>query len=332
MLSTLTLARWLGPWADATKAPDVTIREDRVDQMRVKIFGQPRGKPFLIAPGLHYAGADDPRLDRFCRILARAGHLVVAPYIPDYLALVPTARAKADFARVLDEMPRWSARKPVVFSISFGSLLALSICAERPDDIERAVVFGGYRELAATLVFCCSGERRDPMNQPVVLINLMDHLAGAPPPGPARDALVGAWRRYVQRVWGRMDMKLDGKYLAEARAVREDVAPEWRALYDVGTGLAPGALEHVTDALTRFDATGIDPTPYLARVRCRVDLVHGVDDDVIPYEHSQQLAAAMPNADVRVHITGMYGHTGAAKPKQLFKELRTMLGILRVLA
>lgn len=66
----------------------------------------------------------------------------------------------------------------------------------------------------------------------------------------------------------------------------------------------------------------------------RVDLVHGVDDDVIPFEHSEALAAAMPNAEVRVHLTGLYGHTGAQTPRlaTAAKELVTMLRVLRVLA
>lgn len=313
--------------------------------MRVKIFGEPRprARTFLIAPGLHYAGADDPRMDRFCRILASAGHLVVSPYIPDYLALVPTQRAKVDFAHAFDALPRWStsAQKPIVFSISFGSLLALALAAERPDAIDRLVMFGGYADLRATLVFCLTGGTtdgrtavRDPMNQPVVLINLLDHLRGAPPPGPMRDALVASWRRYIERVWGRMEMKQDERYLAAARAVRPEVPAEVADLYDIGTGLRPGAPELVLDALARFDSAALDPTPYLARIRSRVDLVHGQDDDVIPFEHSHALAEAMPNADVRVHITGLYGHTGSQTPTlaSAARELWTMLRILRALS
>lgn len=345
MLRSLTLARWLGPWADATTAPAVRIADDTLSGMRVRVFGEPRpaARTFLIAPGLHYAGADDPRMDRFCRILAHAGHLVVSPYIPDYLALIPTARAKADFARAFDALPRWSrsARPPIVFSISFGSLLALALAAERHASIERVVVFGGYADLRATLVFCLTGTTtdgraavRDPMNQPVVLMNLLDQLAGAPPPGPLREALVAGWRRYIERVWGRMEMKQDGRYLAVAREVRATVPADVHALYDLGTGLAPGATELVLDALARYDAAAIDPAPYLARIRTRVDLVHGVDDDVIPFEHSHALAAAMPHADVRVHLTGLYGHTGSARPKlaTAAQELWTMLRILRVLS
>ena len=87
-----TLARWLGPWADATRAPAVITRDTEVAGLRVRIYGD-GGTPYLIAPGLHYAGPDDPRMDRFCRILAAAGHHVAAPFVPD----VP--RADAERAR-----------------------------------------------------------------------------------------------------------------------------------------------------------------------------------------------------------------------------------------
>jgi predicted esterase len=72
----------------------------------------------------------------------------------------------------------------------------------------------------------------------------------------------------------------------------------------------------------------------LPRITGRVDLVHGVDDDVIPYEHSHALAAGLTAARVRVHVTGMYGHTGAARPPltTAAKELVTMVRVLRVLA
>jgi len=62
--------------------------------------------------------------------------------------------------------------------------------------------------------------------------------------------------------------------------------------------------------------------------------VHGADDDVIPYQQSQALAALLPNADVHVHITGMYGHTGAQRPplRVLARELVTMVRALRAMS
>jgi len=330
----------LGPWADPAKRPEVAVADDDLDGMRIKLF-RPRSEPratYLIAPGLHYAAADDPRMDRFCRILAHAGNLVVVPFVPDFLALVPTARAVRDFERALYALPRWSAQRPIVFSISFGSLLAFALAAEHGAELERLVIFGGYASLAETLRFCLTGEVasgrvavRDPLNQSVVLMNLIDQLE---PPPADRAAVIEAWRRYVERVWGRAEMKIDGRYITIGEELAPSVPETVRELYRIGVGAVPGAAELVERALPRFDASALDPAPYLPRITSRVDLVHGTDDDVIPFEHANALAAQLVNADVRVHITGLYGHTGASKlsPFAAAREAAAMWRVLRALA
>lgn len=308
--------------------------------------GAPRGirSTFLIAPGLHPACADDPRMDRFCRILTCAGHQVVVPYIPDFLALVPTARAKHDFLRAFDALPRWTGeraagRRPIVFSISFGSLLAFALAAARPGAIERLIVFGGYADLRETLRFALTGEvgsgRRvahDPLNQPVVLMNLLAHLD--PPVGAADAAAVAAaWRRYIERTWGRPELKLDRRFAAIAAELAPAVPAAVRELFLVGTGALPGAPALALSALDRFDVRALDPAPYLPRITGPVDLVHGLDDDVIPFEHAHALAARLSHASVRVHVTGTYGHTGASRPLVAsLREVATLLRVLRLLA
>jgi pimeloyl-ACP methyl ester carboxylesterase len=347
VFATFTLARWLGPWADATKSPSVDAVDVQVDGIRVRIYGQRRREAlglaarrgettFVVAPGLHYAGPDDPRMDRFCRILARAGHHVVAPFIPDYLALMPGARAVADFARVFDAVtPR---AKPIVFSISFGSLLAFALAAERGDAIARLVIFGGYADFHETMRFCLTGEvaggrqaTRDPLNQPVVLMNLLDLLDYE---RAERDGLVAGWRRYVESTWGRPEMKARDRFVAVAELLAPEVPAAVRELFLVGIGALPGAWDLAVPALARFDASALDPSPFLPRVTNRVELVHGMDDDVIPFEQSHVLASRLTHADVRVHITGLYGHTGAQRPPltALGKELITMVRVLRVLS
>jgi pimeloyl-ACP methyl ester carboxylesterase len=337
MMGLITLARWLGPWADSGKAPGVAVREDAVGPTRVKVYGEGK-RAFLIAPGLHYAGPDDPRMDRFCRVLAKAGHLVIAPFVRDYLALVPCARAVAEFAAVFAVRQRWGVERPVVFSISFGSLLAFALAAEQGDEIERLVIFGGYADFHDTMRFCLTGEvasgraaARDPLNQPVVLMNLLEHIAHD---RAHAGALVAGWRRYVERTWGRPELKVRERHVAIAEELAPGVPEAVRELFLVGIGARPGAWELARPALAAFDARPLDPRPLLARVRGRVDLVHGADDDVIPFEQSHALAAALTAADVRTHITGMYGHTGAsgARLTALPRELATMLRVLRVLA
>lgn len=335
------LGRWLGPWADPARRPEAWVRDEDCGGMQIRIYRPLRGAPratFLIAQGLHYACADDPRMDRFCRVLTRAGHQVVVPYIPDFLALVPTERAKHDFLRAFEALPRWTDRKPIVFSISFGSLLAFSLAAARGAELERLIVFGGYADLRETLRFSLTGEIaggraavRDPLNQPVVLMNLLDHVE---PPVPDRAALAAAWRRYVERTWGRAEMKLDRRFAAVAEELAPEVPEAVRELFLIGVGARPGALELAMPALARYDARPLDPAPYLPRITGRVDLVHGVDDDVIPFEHAHALAAGLTGARVRVHLTGMYGHTGASRPSLggAAREAVTLLRVLRLLA
>lgn len=341
--SVIKLARWLGPWADPTDRPEAQLTDDALGDLKVRVYrplrgtrpGSRTGDTYLIAQGLHYAAADDPRMDRFCRILTTAGHTVIVPFIPDFLALVPNERAKQDFATVFEALPRWSTQPPIVFSISFGSLLAFALAADHGARIARLVIFGGYFELRETLEFCFTGRVgarvavRDPMNQSVVLLNLLDQLACAD-----RPAVAAAWRRFVERTWGRAELKRDGRHLGIARELARDVLEAVRELFLIGVGELPGARELVFDALERFDSRALDPAPYLPQITNRVDLVHGTEDDVIPFEHSQRLAAALINADVRLHITGMYGHTGSQRPKlaSAARELVTMVRVLRALA
>ncbi|HUS30057.1 MAG TPA: alpha/beta hydrolase [Kofleriaceae bacterium] len=335
-MALFTLARWLGPWADSTKAPTVETRDEVVAGIKTRFYGRGR-KRVVIAPGLHYAAADDSRMDRFCRIVAASGSEVIAPFIPDYLKLTPGNQAKRDFTAVFDEIAK-TGDKPIVFSISFGSLLAFALAAERGEQIERLIIFGGYSDFHAVMRFCLTGEvasgrkaTRDPLNQPVVLMNLLHILEHDRSQTPA---LVEGWMTYVRRVWGRAHFKVDRAFVPVAEEIAPSVPESVRELYRVGIGVVPGAVEIAMPALEKFDATALDPMPYLACVKNRVDLVHGMDDDVIPFEQSHELAARLVNADVRVHITGLYGHTGTQRLPigAMAKELVTMVRVLRVLS
>jgi pimeloyl-ACP methyl ester carboxylesterase len=354
-----TLARWLGPWAsDTARPPGVDRRAIQIDGDRsfeAWVYAPAGRAPigaYVIAPGLHYAGPADPRLDRFCAILAASGILVLAPFLPDYTALRVEPTALGDLDRAFDallalpELP--AGVRPGVFSISFGSLLALRLAAlpARADRIGALVLFGGYADWAATIRFCLTGEidgvrhtAHDPLNQPVVLMNLLEFMSDR----PADEAtLIAAWRRYVEATWGRPEMKVDGRWQAVARDILPGVPAELREWFAIGVGLEPGALERCDDALAHFGgprAAFLDPLPHLGGIRCPVHLVHGVDDDVIPYPQSQKLAAALaPHVDARVYLTGLYGHTAKSgiggrlrDAPAMAREMWTMIRMLNVM-
>ena len=86
----LGLAWWLGPWTSDEGVPggvesqdvDVPPTADAARPMRARIY-RPSDRQadgsLLLIQGLHYAGADDPRMDRFARVafpVAFAGILV----------------------------------------------------------------------------------------------------------------------------------------------------------------------------------------------------------------------------------------------------------------
>jgi pimeloyl-ACP methyl ester carboxylesterase len=315
-----------------------------------RLYEPTRGAPegvLLLVPGLHFAGPDDPRMDRFGRVLASAGVLVLAPFLPDFAEMRVADELVRDTTRAFDLLESLPERprhlKPGVFSISFGSLPALRLAssATHAARVGGLVVFGGYADFVDAIRFCLSGREglpHDPLNRPVVFLNLLEHLEGAP-----RDprALVAAWKRFVVETWGNEAMKERERYVAVARAIAESLDAGERALFSKGCGAEDGGVELGLSALARSEDrfAFLDPRPHLAGIRCPVHIVHGRDDDVIPVTHAALLADAMPE-DIPVHtwLTGFYAHTSTTglatwlgKLPLFAGELRSMLGILRAI-
>ncbi len=351
------LARELGPWASPDRvAPSITSelcssgpadgagRRDEHARVRVHrpVKGAPIGAIFVI-PGLHQEGPDERRLARFLAALSAAGFVVGSPFLPDFQALwlAPSVvddcqRAFALFTREGD-LP---VRRPGVMSISFGSLPALRLAASdaHGKDLAGLVTFGGYADFEDALRFSIAGRDgrpHDPLNRPVVFINLLQQIDA----GADFDALHRAWLEYTAATWGRPEMKARERYEPVARAIAARLPQRERELFLLGTGLAPGGLERALAALdlVRDQRRYLDPRPHLDRVRCDVYVVHGLDDDVIPATHADQLREALrPHTRVRTLLTGVYGHAsaqglGVLRIARAAREARTMLGMLEAL-
>lgn len=358
--SIATLLRWLGPWGPDGKPATVGRAQIVLDgappharALRAYVY-EPAKKPtglYLILPGLHYLGPADTRLDRFATILSAAGYVVVAPFFPDAIALLlassmfDDADTAARFA--IAEAERRGLSPPALFSISFGSILALHLASSPEFDgkISRAVLFGGYAELFPAVEYAVTGRalhegqalsaRRDPLNSPVVFMNLLPHLTL--PDGADRYLLMRAWRTMVHRTWGRMELKLDGARDPHAHAIARGLPGDLRLPFLRGCGLASGSfgwlkegIAAAGDELAMFDA-GDRP----ARAHTPFALVHGRDDDVIPYFESLKIAARLPPSLLRrTSITGLYGHTATARPGlgAIAAEARAIYGMLSDLA
>lgn len=342
----LALTRWLGPFtSDEVAPPGVHRREVMIDSPRGRFAAwvyrndAPRGA-LLLVPGLHFLGPADPRLDRFARVLANAGIFVLVPFLPDFRVMRVASSLKGDVERCWDALLRQPDLPPVlpgVMSISYGSFAAIALSAKR--DVGGLLLFGGYADFQETVRFSISGDGdtpHDPLNQPVVYLNLLDHLDLAAEVD--RSTLNDAWLQFIHRTWGRPEMKERALFEPVAHAIAATLHENAREPFLRGVGLRPGGLEWALEALERsgdaFDH--LDPLPYCAQVQVApITIVHGRDDDVIPYSHAQRLADALPSW-ATPYITGLYAHTGgsslitlAEKIPALKEEFRTMVSIVR---
>jgi pimeloyl-ACP methyl ester carboxylesterase len=357
---------WLGPWQRGT--PSGVQRETRIlragvasgrradeagrhsgERELVTHLYRPVGTPlgaYLVTPGLHFDGPDDPRLDRFCRILARAGFVVAAPRLPGYLDLRVEPSVADDLELVGRALAGWLPKpeKFTLFSISFGSWPALELAARAPELVDAVVLFGGFASLGAAFRYCVRGELelpsgtlqgpRDPLNSAALFLNILPFLDE---PGADSPALSAALRQLCYRTWGKMELKALGRLLPHAHAVAETLPPELRQLFLVCAGVQSGTREFAERGLSAATAAlgFAEPDAAIAALTRPVVICHGRDDDVIPYTEAQRLSDKLSaRVPVRVLLTGLFGHTATERvgPQALAREANTLLEIARVLA
>lgn len=364
------LLRWLGPWTSDTDAPqDVRVehwilRRGRLHGLRAFKAGvrldepgpsildayvySPRGRAygtFVISPGLHFAGPDDPRFIRFCRVLSGAGFVVVAPFIPAYVDLRVVRSAVDDFEIVVEETARRFASlgRPTLFSISFGSWLALEVAARRPELVDGVITFGGYEDFEGVCRFAVTGIMRtdegevvlarDPLNAPALFLNLLRYLDV---PGETYDLEV-ALSKMCHMTWGRMDLKEEGRLLPFVESLVATVPAPQRDYFRVFCGVEGGAPALVDTALARSAAVDAHASPReaLQRFERPVVICHARDDDVIPYGEALRLERALRGrVPCRLHLTGLYGHSGqgTVSPRGIAAEVGALLSIAKALS
>lgn len=342
----LRLARWLGPWTPDDRVPDAVAVRETGDRVRVRWF-EPTGlratRTIFIVPGVHYDGADDPRLDRLARVFARAGRAVAVPFLEDYLELRVAASvcddAKSAFEHVLAD-PRRPADDPLLFSISFGSLPAFHIAGSDLGERVRAMVaFGGYGDWPAAVEFALTGRDEihggthaaDPLNKPVVAANLCRDI---PDFAPHEAVLVPAWKAFCEATWGRPPMRLAENYTPVAEQLAATLEPEARAPFLIGCGVLPGLPERSRHALAVGSWDHLDPSGVIAGIRCPLHVFHGADDDVICDSQVDAILAHAPKGRASGYRTGLYGHTGSESvhPAAVARELVTMVRMLVALS
>jgi len=146
--------------------------------------------------------------------------------------------------------------------------------------------------------------------------------------------MASAWAAFVSGGWGAPEIRRPAHFAELARHPAVDLPPELAQVFLQGCSVTPGFAARIEEAFSCTDTTAMDPRARLHTIRCRVHLFHGRVDDVVPYSPMDVLAAALPDANPKTYVTGLYDHSRGAPattPMARLKEVRTMAGMVRAL-
>ena len=359
-----TLIWWLGPWCDQQKAPKNITREDFTvsalsRSFRFRVYsGSSQNGAVLVFPGLHPDGLDDERIDRFCKVLARAGAVVGVPELPTMMqsVMVPELLGDAEasaqfFASYISELGQDTFG---VFCISASSIAGLHLAshAKWSSVIGRLHLFGGFVDWVGALRFAMTGRvpnveppekiEIDPLSLPVVYMNLMRSFPQfLELESDLQREMFERLHGYVSQSWEKPEVN----HPVDTQRIAADIFSQWErssAVMDVDWGvvgryfyqacaLESGGCEYVESFLDHqstltlpSDVQWLDVSSYLHKINTPLDISHGRDDFVVPYSQAAQLATQSTSESTRVFVTGLYHHTGVVSVSRL---LRLLVGL-----
>jgi len=260
----------------------------------------------VLIPGAAPEGKDDPRLVAFALTLARARFAVL---VPELAGMRSQRLGAEDIGAVADAVTCLAARTDLAptgrvgiaaFSYAVGPAILAALQPEVGQRVSFILAVGGYYRLRDALTFFTTGWYRDQ----------------------------GVWRHRVPNEYGtwffvranarRLKDPQDGPLLAEIARQKmtspaADVAdlaaqlgPEGRRVYAFVTNSDPSRVPELLAGLpaaVRADIAALDLADRdLSPLRARLILVHGLDDDIIPYTESVALAEALPSGQASLFL------------------------------
>ena len=291
----------------------------------------------VLVPGIAEAGKNDRRLVAFAKTLARARFAVLVPDIGGLRALKAQAgdsREIADAVSYLassDELSPWGRVGIAAISYAVGPAVIAALEADVREQVQFILAVGGYHDIEAVVAFFTTGYYRDGSE------------------GPWRYRTPNAYGRWVF-VSSNLDLVRDSGdraiFAAMARRKLKRFAPkvvdfsahlnfgvgdlesrlsaDGRAFYTLLTNTEPervsGLIRALPDAV-RADLESLNlANKDLRRLNARLILVHGRDDDIIPFSESLALAKASAQGRVDLflidglkHVDSLSGARGGAR-------------------
>lgn len=341
----VAIRRWLPvtPQAVTTRDVQVPTRHGAIPA-RLYVPATPTGRTWIVVPGVHAGGADEPRLVRLTTRLAGAGITVLSLPLPDLRQFRIVGRA----TDMIEDATLWLTDDPALaptgrislVGVSFGGGLAI-VAAGRPsiaDRIDRVVSFGGHGDLPRTITYLCTGVLPDGTVQPahdygvaILLLTALPHLVPADQVGP----LDAAIRTFLEASMadGRDSPTADALF-ARSREIAATLPEPARAIMaDVNardTSRLGPRLRPLAEVVGGAPALSPERSP---APTAPVFLIHGATDNVIPQSETTILAAYLraTGTDVTTLLTPAVSHAdpnAGVSPRDVWDLVRmwTRLG------
>jgi hypothetical protein len=285
--------------------------------------GEPSGRcpraGLVAVPGAVPQGKDDSRMVAFATTLARAGFAVLVPDLRGYREL---RIRPADALEIADAFT-WLVSRPQLAPNGRAGMFAFSysvgpaVLAALQDDIREQVRFvigvGGYHDLPRAMRFFTTGwfehdgqwkrVTPDDTGRMVLVYSSLDYLAD--------DADRDVFDRMVTLRMRDPD--------ADLSALAVQLSEGASAVYALAVNDDPARFDELFSRLPermRADIDQLDLAQHdLGPLKARLILVHGRNDNLIPWTESPALAAAVPQGQARVFlIQRVLGHVEISAP------------------
>ena len=266
----------------------------------------------VLVPGVAEQGKDDPRLIAFATTLARARYLVLIPDLPNLRALAVQAEDAQGVAHAFvhlmsrPEFPHGGRAGIAALSYAVGPAVLAALDPVIRERVSFILGIGGYYDLQAVVTFFTTGYFQkegkwhylapDPYGKWVFVLSNFDRLSD---PHDRHTLRTMVWRK-LDDPQARID-DLRSQLTTEGRAVMNLLDNREPARTPALLARLPVTIRTVLEALNlaRHD---------LSKLRAQLILLHGVEDNIIPYTESLALAAAAPAGQSKVFIIDGLSH------------------------
>jgi hypothetical protein len=265
----------------------------------------------VFVPGAVERGKDDPRVVAFASTLARSRFAVLVPDVVALRELRLLPDSAVDVADALAWLRGRSDLAPggrlgvLTTSVAIGPAM-LALLDPASGDARFFLSIGGYYDLPRTLAYLTTGRydahgvvRRDVPNDYGKWIFALSNAARLP------DAAERAAFERLAR------LKIADPN-ADVSAELQELGPDGRAAQAFIANTDPARSRELLERLppnVRADVDRLNLAAHdLSALRADFILVHGMDDDTIPYGESIGLAAALPHDRTRLFVLSGFQH------------------------